>query len=239
MKEKVTVARTSNSSKKNGPLAFKNNARFISCISKINNMLINNAEDVDVAMPPMYNLIEYSKNYRKTTGRLRNYYRDELSDDTNHNIFLNKTVISSEYFKYKTSITRNTYNVDARITNAEGNQVNNPAYDAKKSGKKEVEIVAPLKYLSNFWRTLKMPLFNCEVSLILTCSTECVTTILERRVITNTQRDTIPTNTTFQITDTKLYVPVVTLLTEKDKILLEQLKKDLKELLNGINTDQK
>ena len=89
-------------------------------------------------MPPMYNLIEYSKNYRKTTGSLRNYYRNELSDDTNDNIFLNKTVISSEYFKYKTSITRNTYNVDARITNAEGNQVNNPAYDASKSGKKEV-----------------------------------------------------------------------------------------------------
>ena len=89
-------------------------------------------------MPPMYNLIEYSKNYRKTTGSLRNYYRNELSDDTNDNIFLNKTVISSEYFKYKTSIARNTYNVDARITNAEGNQVNNPAYDASKSGKKEV-----------------------------------------------------------------------------------------------------
>ena len=76
MKEKVTVAGTSNSSKKNQPLAFKNNAPFISCISKINNKLINNREDVDVAMPPMYNLIEYSKNYRKTTGSLRNYYRN-------------------------------------------------------------------------------------------------------------------------------------------------------------------
>ena len=85
-------------------------------------------------MPPMYNLIEYSKNYRKKTGSLRN----ELSDDTNDNIFLNKTVITSEYFKYKTSITRNTYNINERITNAEGNQVNNPAYDANKSGKKEV-----------------------------------------------------------------------------------------------------
>ena len=50
-------------------LAFKNNAAFISCISKINNTLIDNAEDLDIVMP-MYNLIEYSKNYRKTTGSL-------------------------------------------------------------------------------------------------------------------------------------------------------------------------
>ena len=58
--------------KTNRSLAFKNNAPFISCILKINNMLIDNAEDLDVAMP-MYNLIEYSKNYRKTTGSLLNY----------------------------------------------------------------------------------------------------------------------------------------------------------------------
>ena len=59
-------------------LAFKNNAPFISCISKINNTLIDNAEDLDIAMP-MYNLIEHSKNYGKTTGSLWNYYRDELN----------------------------------------------------------------------------------------------------------------------------------------------------------------
>ena len=58
--------------KANRCLAFKNNAPFISCILKINNMLIDNAEDLDVAMP-MYNLIEYSKNYRKTTSSLWNY----------------------------------------------------------------------------------------------------------------------------------------------------------------------
>ena len=91
--------------------------------------------------------------------------------------------------------------------------------------KKEVEIAVPLKYLSNFWRTLEMPLINCEVSLILTCSRECEITSMERRVITNKQRDTSPTNATFQITDTKLYVPVVTLSTKNDKRLLHQLKK--------------
>ena len=94
-----------NSSRKNRSLAFENNAPFTNCISKINNVLIDNAEDLDVVMP-MYNLIEYSKNYRKTIGNLRNYYRDELSYDTNdNNNNLNKNVINSESFKYKTNIT--------------------------------------------------------------------------------------------------------------------------------------
>ena len=116
-------------------LAFKNNAPFVSCISEINNTLIGNAEDLDVVMP-MYNLLEYSKNYSKTTGSLWNYYRDELTDDTNDNNNLHKYAINSESFKYKTSITGSHYNVNARITNAEGNEVNNPNYDANKSGKK-------------------------------------------------------------------------------------------------------
>ena len=149
VKGEVTVAGGSNSSRKNRPLAFKNDGPFIGCISKINNKLIDNAEDLDVAMP-MYNLLEYSKNYSKTTVSLWNYCKDELTDDTNDNNNLNKNVINSKSFKYKTSITGSTYNVDARITNAEGNTANNPAYDANKSGKKEVEIAVPLKYLSNF-----------------------------------------------------------------------------------------
>ena len=185
VKGTITATGESNSSRKNRPLAFKNNAPSTSCISKINNTLIDNAEALDAAMP-MYNLLEYSKNYRKTTGSLWNYYRDELSDGTNNNKNLNKNVINSEFFKYKTSVTGSTYNVDEKITNEEGNEIDNPAYDANKIGKKEVEIAVPLKYLSNFWRTLDMPLINCEVSLILTWSRECVITSMERRVITNT-----------------------------------------------------
>ena len=69
----ITVAGESNGSRKNSPLVFKNNAAFIGCVLKINNTLIGNAEDLHIVMP-MYNLIEYSKNYRKTTGNLRNYY---------------------------------------------------------------------------------------------------------------------------------------------------------------------
>ena len=72
VKGEVIVTGGSNSSRKNRPLAFKNNAPFIGCISKINNILIGNAEDLDIAMP-VYNLIEYSKNYKKTTGSLWNY----------------------------------------------------------------------------------------------------------------------------------------------------------------------
>ena len=90
---------------------------------------------------PMYNLIEYSKNYRKTTGILWNYYRDELSNDTNNNNNPNKNVINSESFKYKASITGSTYNVDAKITNAEGNKVNNPGYMQTKKVKKKLKLL--------------------------------------------------------------------------------------------------
>ena len=200
-------------------MQFKNN----------DNKLIDNAEDLDVAMP-MYNLIEYSKNYRKTTGSLWNYYRDELTDDRNNN-FPNKNLNNSELFKYKTSVTGSTYNVDEKTTKAESDEIDNPADDANKSGKKEVEIAVPLKYLSNFWRTLDMSLINCEVSLILYWSRECVITSTERRLIANTRRDTSPRNATFQITDTKLYVPVITLSTKNDKRLLEQLRTGFKRTI--------
>ena len=71
-------------SKRNKAVAFKNNAPFISCISKINGVKIDNAEDLDVVMP-MYNSLEYSTNYRKTTGSLWNYYRDEPSNPLSSN----------------------------------------------------------------------------------------------------------------------------------------------------------
>ena len=104
---------------------------------------------------PMYNLLEYSKNYRKTIGSLYNYYRDELSDDADNDNFDNIKVVNSEAFKYKNKIIGNTYNVDV---GAQG-------YDANKNGKQEVEIAIPLKYLGNFWRALNIPLISCEVSL--------------------------------------------------------------------------
>ena len=82
VKGDITVEGANNRDKKNRALAFKNNAPFISCISKINGVLIENAEDLYIVMP-MYNLLEYSKNYSKTSGSLWNYYIDELTDETN------------------------------------------------------------------------------------------------------------------------------------------------------------
>ena len=98
-------------------LAFKNNAPFTNCISNINNVLIDNAKDLDIVMP-MYNLLEYSKNYRKTTGSFWNYYRDEpnnppLNDDNPPTVNYNADLITnSESFKYKSSITRKTSNTN-------------------------------------------------------------------------------------------------------------------------------
>ena len=129
VKGNITVTDPGNA-KRNKSVAFKNNAPFINCISKINGVQIDNAEDLDVVMP-MYNLLEYSKNYRKTTGSLWNYYRDEPSNLLSSN---------SESFKYKTSITGNTYNVG----------VGEDGYDANKFGKNETEVVVPLKHLSIF-----------------------------------------------------------------------------------------
>ena len=118
------------SAKINEALAFKNNAPFINCISKINGGQIGNVEDLDVVMP-MHNLLEYSKNYRKTTGSLWNYCKDEPSNPLSSN---------SESSKYKTSITEDTYNLG----------VGDAGYDANKVGKNETGVVIPLKHFSNF-----------------------------------------------------------------------------------------
>ena len=83
-----------------------------------------------------------------------------------------------------------------------------------------------------------MPLINCKVSLILIWSRECVITSTEKRVVTNTRRDTSPANARFQITNTKFYVPVVILSTEDDNNFLEQLKSVFKRIVK-LNKDQK
>ena len=143
---------------------------------------------------PMYNLIEYSDIYSKTSGCLWQYYNDDPNDN----------IAKSESFKSKVKITGKTLN--------NGNT-------------KDVEIIIQLKYLSNFWRTLKMPLINCEVNLILTCSKDCV--------ITNSTDEE-----KFAITETKLYVPVVTLSTKDNEKLLQQLKSGFRKQLVGTNMNQ-
>ena len=139
-----------------------------------------------------------------------NYYRDELTDETNDDNGPNKYVINSKYFKYKTSITGSTYNVAATARD----------YDANKEGTKKVEIAVPLKHLSNFWKMLDIPLINCEVSLALSWSSNYVITSLEKRLVTAVKGGNpavyydSPTYAVFKIKDCKLYIPVVNLSAE-------------------------
>ena len=191
--------------KKNRPLILKNIAPFISCITRINGELIEDADDLDIVMS-MYNLLEYSKNYRKTIGSLYNYYRDKFSEDADDNDF---KVVNSNTFKYKNKIIGNTYNVNA---GAQG-------YDVNKNGTQEVELAIPLKYLGNFWRALNIPLTSCEVSLELKWDKNCVITSLEQRDIGGGNRDNAPIGATLAINNCKLYVPAV-ILSKDDEIKL-------------------
>ena len=205
--------------KRNRPLILKNNAPFVLCITRINGELIEDADDLDIVMP-MYNLLEYSKNYRKTIGSLYNYYRDELTNDDNDN-FANINVVNSEAFKYKNKITGNAYNVDAA---AQG-------YDVNKNGTQEIELAIPLKYLGNFWKALSIPLISCEVFLELKWHKNCVITSLEQRQVDAgppVVRDNAPTGATLAIDDCKLYVPAVTLSKNDEIKLLTNLKSGFK-----------
>ena len=161
---------------RNKGVTFKNFAPFIDSISKINNTKIDNAKDLDVAMP-MYNLIEYSDNYLKTSRSLWQYYTDDPNDD----------ITEFEWFKYTVKIAGKT-----------------PAA----SNTNDVKITVPLKYLSNFWRTLKITLINYEINLILTWSTDYVISSANGA-------------TKFNITDTKIYTK-----------LLKKLKSVFKRTIN-------
>ena len=170
---------------------------FNDCISK--STQVDNAEDIDIVML-MYNLIEYSDNYSKTSGSLWQYCKDIPAVNNNGNIVDFNGANATDSFNFKTKITGQT-NDDGIIN---------------------VEIMVPLKYLSNFWRTLEMPLINCEVELILTWSAGCV-------IIYTDVANQIPT---FTITETNLYVPVVTLSTQDNAKLLPQLKSGFKRTIS-------
>ena len=145
IKGTITVTNLNDNANFNKDLTLKNNAPFISRISKINSELVENAEDLDIVMP-MYNLLEYSKNYEKTSGSLFNYYRDEPSEITigAGNNAINISIRNSKSFDYKTEITG--------------------SLDAGEDEEEDVAIAIPLKYLGNFWRSLDIPLINCEIT---------------------------------------------------------------------------
>ena len=135
----------------------------------------------------MYNLIEYSDNYQDSSATLYQYKRDEPPEA---NTIDDLTVDNSNSFKYKVSL------------------LGNPVV-ADNIAKRSVKVVVPLKYLSNFFRSLEMPLINCKIKLNLTWKKECVLS-------------TDAGNAVFIINDTKMYVPVVTLSKEDNKDFIEQ-----------------
>ena len=138
---------------------------------------------------PMYNLIEYSDNYSKTSGSLRQYCKKIPAVNYNGAIVDFNGANATDSFNFKTKITGQT-----AANNNNGNI----------AGRVDVEIMVPLKYLSNFWRTLEIPLTNCEIEVILCWSENCVIIYT----------DVANQNPTFTITETNLYVPVVTLSTK-------------------------
>ena len=149
----------------------------------------------------MYDLIEYSNIYLKTLGNLWQYDRDKPALNNNNNVIdfpaNNSNSIS---FKFKQQITEQTGN----------------------GGTKNIEIMVSLKYLSSFWRTLEMPLVNCEFSLQLKWSKY-------RFLLAGTVLYQVPS---FTITDTKLYFPLETLSTQENVKLLKQLESGFKRTIN-------
>ena len=167
----------------NTRLALKNCVPFIKCNLEINDEHVDTAENLDIVMP-MYNLIEYSDNYQDSSVTLYQYKRVEPPDDIADNLAQD----NSTSFSYKIKL------------------LGDPVA-ANNLARRNVKVVVPLKYLSNFFRSLEMPLINCKIKLNLTWKKECI--------LSNQAGAAV-----FIINDTKLYVPVVTL-SKEDKDCIE------------------
>ena len=187
-------------------LAFKNCAPFTKCNLEINDEHVDTAENLNIVMP-MYNLIEYSANYQDSSATLYQYKRNEPPEDY---AVADLTADNSCSFKYKVKLLGN---IPQLATDA----------DAARVGRLNVKVVVPLKYLSNFFRSLEMPLINCKIKLNLTWKKECVLSTL------NDDADNPENNAVFIINDTKLYVPVVTLSKEDNKDFIEQQNKGFQQ----------
>ena len=184
----------------NKKVIFKNCAPFTDFIGKINSTQVDNTKDIDIVMS-MDNWIEYSDNFSETSGSLWQYCKDIAAVNKNVDTADFNGANATDSFKFKTNITGQTDN-SGRIDN--------------------VEIMVPLKYLSNFWKTLEMLLINCEVNLILTWSAECV-------IICTNVANQIPT---FAVTEVNLYVPVITVSTQDNAKFLTQSKSAFKRAIS-------
>ena len=188
----------------NTRLALKNCAPFTKCNLEINDEHVDTAENLEISMP-MYNLIEYSDNYQDSSATLYQYKRNEPPEAIAINDLATDT---SSSFKYKVEL------------------LGNPVLDGN-IAKRSVKVVVPLKYLSNFFRSLEMPLINCKIKLNLTWKKECV--------LSTDAGDAV-----FIINDTKMYVPVVTLSKEDNKDFIEQQNKGFQRSIywNEYNTKE-
>ena len=180
-------------------LDLKNCAPFTKCNLEIIDEHVDTAENLDIVMS-MYNLIEYSDNYQDSSATLYQNKGDERPED---DAVADLTADNSDSFKYKIKLLGNIDQFSA---------------DAARVGRLNVKVVVALKYLSNFFRLLEMPLINCKIKLNLTWKKECVLS-------------TADYNAVFIINDTKLYVPVVSLSKEDNKDFIEQQNKGFQRSL--------
>ena len=149
----------------------------------------------------MYNSIEYNDAYSKTLGSLQQYYRDELALDGKSSITdFPAKVTNRSSFKFKQQITVQTENC----------------------GTRDVAVMVQLKDLRNFWKTLEMPLIDCEITFQWTCSKKSIP-------VAGTAANQVPK---YIITNIKLYVPAVTLSTQENIKLIKQLESDFKRTIN-------
>ena len=174
-------------------LALRNCGPFTKCNLEINDEHVDTAENLDIVMP-MYNLIDYSDNYQDSSATLYQYKRYEPPED---DAVADLTANNSNSLKYKIKLLGN-------VTEVAG--------DAAGVKRLSVKVVVPLKYLSNFFRSLEMPLINCKIKLNLTWKKDCVLSTGAGEAV-------------FIINDTKLYVPVVTLSKEDNRGFIEQQNK--------------
>ena len=219
----ITVESNNINNREDKKLTFKNHSPFRSWISKINNTFVDSVEDIDIVML-IFNMLEYSNNYSMTSESLWNYYRDDVNNDVhdvntdNYNKNNNKPTRSIP-FEYKTKITKST----------PGN--NNTELSA--------EVFVIWKYLSNFWRSLELPLINCEIGHGLSWSQDWI--IFKKfsrnpgdpgNPNANSPNFCIPqkstSDVTFHIITTKIYVPLINLPINDNIKFLEHIKQRFK-----------
>ena len=182
----------------NTNVAFKNCASFTRCVTQVNDEHVETAKNLDIIMS-MYNLTEYSDNYADSSGSLYQFKRDESPMNDNDSP-LNIALDNSTSFKYKASLL-------GKATDADGSD----------RSLKDAKILVSLKYLSNFFRSPEMPLINCKIHLELNWNNNYVMHGADTYANGDNANNR---ETTFKITSTKLYVPIVTL---SDKAIKQRI----------------